>query len=225
MTSMSNGLPSPAPADPPSGVPVPEIAGRIPIPAPPAPAPRRPSPNLGREQILDATLDALRENGYDGATIRNIAKRLGCAVGSIYRYFPDKRTLLQAVTHRLFEPIVRQIEAGASIDATATAYTAAAEREPEMYRLMFWLSSVGQPAAVLPPVVEQILDGWANRLADRRRAERFWSQLHGCLMLGRPLNDAAATPARPTSPTPVILQSTPPTPSSTRTAAEDMTLL
>ena len=51
---------------------------------------------LSRGQILDATETCLAELGYDGTTIRAIAKRLDCAVGTIYRYFRDKRSLLTA---------------------------------------------------------------------------------------------------------------------------------
>jgi len=139
---------------------------------------------LSRAQILHATAICLAESGYDGTTIRRIAKQLNCAVGSIYRYFDDKRSLLDAVTQARFEPVAQVAEV--STERSAALYAHAAADEPQQYRLMFWLASVGKPGGVpgVPPVVSQIIDAWAEKMGDRRKAERFWSHLHGRIMLG-----------------------------------------
>ena len=52
------------------------------------------------ERILDAACLEVTERGYDGASTSSIAKRAQIAVGSVYRYFPDKRALMQAVERR-----------------------------------------------------------------------------------------------------------------------------
>jgi AcrR family transcriptional regulator len=52
------------------------------------------------ERILDAACAEVVERGYDAASTSSIAKRAEIAVGSIYRYFPDKRTLVQAIERR-----------------------------------------------------------------------------------------------------------------------------
>lgn len=139
---------------------------------------------LSRAQILHATAICLGEEGYDGTTIRRIAKQLNCAVGSIYRYFDDKRSLLDAVTQARFEPVAQVAEVSA--ERSAALYAHAAADEPQQYRLMFWLASVGQPDGIpgVPAVVKRIIDTWAVQMGDRRKAERFWSQLHGRIMLG-----------------------------------------
>ena len=59
-----------------------------------APTDGRTPTHLSRDQILDATGRCLASRGYDATTIRTIAGVLDCAVGSIYRYFRDKRELL-----------------------------------------------------------------------------------------------------------------------------------
>lgn len=144
--------------------------------------------HLSREQILDATAGCLEELGYDGTTIRRIAKSLDCAVGSIYRYFVDKRALLTAVTQRRFDPVAERIAAGASIGAVADTYLLIASEQPELYRLMFWLSSVGQntsSAAAVPDIVSAIIDSWEQQLGDRSAAETLWSRVHGAAILGR----------------------------------------
>ena len=147
---------------------------------------------LSRAQILHATAMCLAEEGYDGTTIRRIAKQLNCAVGSIYRYFDDKRSLLDAVTQARFEPVAQV--AAVSAERSAALYAHAAADEPQQYRLMFWLASISKqddkPEADqklipgVPPIVSQIIDEWARQMGDRRKAERFWSQLHGRIMLG-----------------------------------------
>ncbi len=149
-----------------------------------APAVKPPAVHLSRAQILHATAICLAECGYDGTTIRRIAKQLGCAVGSIYRYFDDKRSLLDAVTQARFEPVAQVAEVSA--ERSAALYAHAAADEPQQYRLMFWLASVGDhhEAPGVPDVIQKIIAAWAVQMGDRRKAERFWSQLHGRIMLG-----------------------------------------
>jgi AcrR family transcriptional regulator len=163
-----------------------EVKTRRITPKPPKPA----AVQLSRAQILHATAICLAESGYDGTTIRRIAKQLNCAVGSIYRYFDDKRSLLDAVTQARFEPVAQVAEVSA--ERSAALYAHAAADEPQQYRLMFWLASVGQPDGTpgLPPVVSKIIDAWADKMGDRRKAERFWSHLHGRIMLGEVGPDA-----------------------------------
>ncbi len=170
----------------PSGV------SRLVTPAPNQVATPRTPTHLSREQILDATAACLAELGYDGTTIRRIAKQLDCAVGSIYRYFDDKRALLAAVVQRRFQPIIDRITEGAPIDAVADLYAMTAGEQSELYRLMFWLASVGKndkQANTVPPAIREIIDGWAVQIGDKRVAESYWSQLHGAIMLGRRVDD------------------------------------
>lgn len=158
---------------------------------------------LNRTRILDATEACLREFGYDGTTIRRIAGRLDCAVGTLYRHFKDKRALLDGVTQRRFEPVAERVEQGDDLNQTAALYLQTASAEPQQYRLMFWLASVGDhDTPGVPEVVQRILEGWAHQLGDIDRARRNWAQLHGALMLGieinpEHLNTEASNPSLP----------------------------
>lgn len=153
------------------------------VPATPMP---KPPTCLDRSQILDATARVLRERGYDGTTIRTIAKQLNCAVGSIYRYFKDKRSLLDAVCQRRFEAVAEHAELRMPLSRTVLMYARTAAEQPEQYRLMYWLNSVGrrQHGEALPAIVRRIVAGWAETLGDQAAAKRLWAQLHGCIMLG-----------------------------------------
>ena len=108
-----------------------------------ASGPPRRTATLDCDRILDATAHCIDELGYDDTTIRKIAKHLGCAVGSIYRYFTDKRELLSGVTQRRFEPVLVFSTGGGPVDDAEVLYERAALEQPEQYRLMFWLSIVG----------------------------------------------------------------------------------
>lgn len=153
----------------------------------------RQATQLSREQILHATAHCLDQAGYDGTTIRKIAKRLGCAVGSIYRYFSDKRELLDAVVQSRFTPVLDALANGASLQEATDLYIATAVSRPEQYRLMFWLCAVGrapdQPTT-LPEVIHDIIDRWAEHLDGHHHARRHWGTTHGELMLG--LHDSPA---------------------------------
>ncbi|MEO5323055.1 TetR family transcriptional regulator C-terminal domain-containing protein [Mesorhizobium sp. CC13] len=57
---------------------------------------RREGEERRRQDLIEATLDCVAENGLAGATVRAIALRAGVTAGLIRHYFPGKEDLLQA---------------------------------------------------------------------------------------------------------------------------------
>jgi AcrR family transcriptional regulator len=55
---------------------------------------------LTREQILEAAEDVLRRYGPAKATVVDVARVLGVSHGSVYRHFPSKAALRDAVAER-----------------------------------------------------------------------------------------------------------------------------
>jgi AcrR family transcriptional regulator len=55
---------------------------------------------LTSEQILDVTEDVLRRFGLAKATVVDVARALDVSHGSVYRHFPSKASLRQAVAKR-----------------------------------------------------------------------------------------------------------------------------
>ena len=47
-----------------------------------------------RQAIYEAALDAFSENGYAGASLRDIARRVGIEVASLYNHIDSKEELL-----------------------------------------------------------------------------------------------------------------------------------
>lgn len=52
------------------------------------------------ERLAEATIDELRASGYDGLTVRNVAKRAGVAPATAYTYFASKEHLATEVFWR-----------------------------------------------------------------------------------------------------------------------------
>jgi AcrR family transcriptional regulator len=62
----------------------------------PAPLARR-DPESRRRLLLIAATRQFAELGYDGTSVNHVAKEAGVAVGTLFKYFPDKAALLEAV--------------------------------------------------------------------------------------------------------------------------------
>ncbi|MFE9683383.1 TetR family transcriptional regulator [Streptomyces sp. NPDC006285] len=66
-----------------------------------APVQRRSAERLTR--ILDACADLLDEVGYDALSTRAVAQRAGVPIGSVYRFFGNKRAMADALAQRNFD--------------------------------------------------------------------------------------------------------------------------
>jgi AcrR family transcriptional regulator len=59
-----------------------------------------------REALESAALAAFRSQGYEAASIEQIAQAAGVARGTFYLYFPDKLALFDALMDRWHEPVL-----------------------------------------------------------------------------------------------------------------------
>jgi AcrR family transcriptional regulator len=66
-------------------------------------APKRQRGRLRVAAILDAGAAVFAEKGYDAATMTEIAARADTAIGSLYRFFPTKEVLAEALLVRYVE--------------------------------------------------------------------------------------------------------------------------
>jgi AcrR family transcriptional regulator len=81
-----------------------------------APTPRRGRPpSGGREAILSATVDVLRERGAGRLTTREIAARAGVSEGSVFYHFTDRSGLMTAAIENclqlLDDPVAKGVAA------------------------------------------------------------------------------------------------------------------
>src|SRR6202012_3158337 len=130
---------------------------------------------LTPERILEVTEDVLRRFGLAKATVVDVARALDVSHGSVYRHFPSKASLREAVAKRWLErvsaPLGNIVEgsepAPVKLDRWLRAlFTAKQKRyfeDPEMFATYLTLAreackSVGGHKACLTNQMELILD-------------------------------------------------------------------
>src|SRR5215217_2632672 len=74
---------------------------------------------LTPERILEAAEEVLRRYGPAKANVVDVARALGVSHGSVYRHFPSKAALREAVTERWLASISEPLEAAATAKGTA----------------------------------------------------------------------------------------------------------
>ncbi|MGW0735736.1 TetR/AcrR family transcriptional regulator [Streptomyces sp. NPDC002851] len=115
------------------------------------PVQRRSAERLTR--ILDACAALLDEVGYDDLSTRAVADRAGVPIGSVYRFFSNKRALAEALAERNLDRFARRITARIAEvphDDWRTAVDAALDEYLEMKRTVpgFGLIEFGAPDRV-----------------------------------------------------------------------------
>jgi AcrR family transcriptional regulator len=96
-----------------------------------APRPLRADARRNREKILAAAATTFSQGGLD-SQVEDIARRAGVGVGTVYRHFPTKDTLITALVDGHFERLADIVEAalaegGDPWEVFATAIWRAAE--------------------------------------------------------------------------------------------------
>jgi AcrR family transcriptional regulator len=64
--------------------------------------------------LLDAAAAAIDELGYERLTTAMVAERAGASIGTVYRYFPDRIAVLQALATRNLERVMAGITAASA---------------------------------------------------------------------------------------------------------------
>jgi AcrR family transcriptional regulator len=131
---------------------------------------------LTPERILEVTEDVLRRYGLAKATVVDVARALDVSHGSVYRHFPSKASLREAVAKRWLEridgPLRRIAEdtgpAPARLDAwLRTLFAAKRERvcdDPEMFQT--YLTLAREACAAVRCHKDGLIDQIATILSD-----------------------------------------------------------
>ena len=83
------------------------------------------------ENLLDAALSAFDELGYSATPVPAIAGRAAVAVGTVYRYFPGKEELANALYRREKERLAGALFTGLDLDVPAEVAFATIHRWQE----------------------------------------------------------------------------------------------
>ncbi|MDX3240784.1 TetR/AcrR family transcriptional regulator [Streptomyces sp. ME18-1-4] len=146
-----------------------------------APVQRRSAERLTR--ILDACADLLDEVGYDALSTRAVAERAGVPIGSVYRFFGNKRQMADALAQRNLERYSERVtdrlkEAGSGAD-----WRAAMDAVLDEYLAMKRTA----PGFSLVDFGNQIPVGARHAEPNHRVADRLTELLSG--YLGREVDD------------------------------------
>ncbi len=77
------------------------------------------------DEILRTALELVQEGGLDAVRTTELAKRTGAALGALYRFFPSKQAVIQALQERALAELARDLDAAIE-DAAARAKGATA---------------------------------------------------------------------------------------------------
>lgn len=150
-----------------------------------APVQRRSAERLTR--ILDACADLLDEVGYDDLSTRAVAQRAGVPIGSVYRFFGNKRQMADALAQRNLERYTDRVtqrleETGgdggwrAAMDVVLDEYLAMKRTAPGFSLVDFGnqipVGTRSEPNHLVADRLTELLSGYLDREPDEdlRRA-------------------------------------------------------
>ncbi|GHE01906.1 TetR/AcrR family transcriptional regulator [Streptomyces alanosinicus] len=144
-----------------------------------APVQRRSAERLTR--ILDACAELLDEVGYDALSTRAVALRAGVPIGSVYRFFGNKRQMADALAQRNLERYTervterlkqtRQGDWRAAMDAVLDEYLAMKRTAPG-FSLVDFGNQIpvgarhGEPNTRVADRLTKLLSGYLDRTPD-----------------------------------------------------------
>ncbi|MET9764422.1 TetR/AcrR family transcriptional regulator [Streptomyces sp. NPDC006372] len=150
-----------------------------------APVQRRSAERLTR--ILDACADLLDEVGYDALSTRAVAQRAGVPIGSVYRFFGNKRQMVDALGQRNLERYSARVterlaEAGAggwrvAMDAVLDEYLEMKRSAPGFSLVDFGnqipVGSRTEPNHRVADRLTELLSGYLDREPDEELRRVF----------------------------------------------------
>jgi AcrR family transcriptional regulator len=123
---------------------------------------------LTREQILDAAEDVLRRYGPAKANVVDVARALNVSHGSVYRHFPSKAALREAVAERFLESMAAPLEgvtdARAWFETLMATKRSRARQDPELFAT--YVSLAHESGDVVHRHVDHLIDSLAAIVGD-----------------------------------------------------------
>ena len=134
---------------------------------------------VSKEQIIDAAVEVLRDDGFSAINARSVAKKLGCSTQPIYFSFKNMDELKAALTQRAIELHTQRVrdslrahEVSDSRYSYGMSFVKFAAEEKQLFR---WLYLEGkQPGAyqsdiLTQEVIDVIVDEFGYTEDDARR--------------------------------------------------------
>jgi AcrR family transcriptional regulator len=131
---------------------------------------------LTREQILDAAEDVLRRYGPAKANVVDVARALNVSHGSVYRHFPSKAALREAVAERFLDamsaPLADVDDPKAWFDTLIATKRAKAAEDPELFAT--YVALAHESGDVVKRHVDHLVGQLTDLVGDERTARALF---------------------------------------------------
>ncbi|WP_394777086.1 TetR/AcrR family transcriptional regulator [Flavobacterium sp.] len=154
-----------------------------------------------RTNILDAAYAIVKEEGWQGLSMRKIADKIEYTAPIIYEYFSNKDAILQELTGKGFIKLAKELEKAKAkfekpeeqLEAMWMAYWDFAFTDTEMYQVMFGVqmnccsqqcSAQERPYKLFTSVIAEIMKN-SNPSDDviKQKYFTFFSVIHGLIAI------------------------------------------
>lgn len=156
-----------------------------------------PKAKFSKEEIVEAALEIVREEGFDALTSRTLGTKLGSSARPVFTVFRNMEEVQQAVkdaAKTLYREYIQEgLSENPAFKGVGTHYILFAVREPKLFQLLFMTEQKQVPdlANVLPLIdenYEQILlsvqDGYGmSRDYAEKLYRHLWIYTHGIATL------------------------------------------
>ncbi|HWK25549.1 MAG TPA: helix-turn-helix domain-containing protein [Solirubrobacter sp.] len=142
--------------------------------------PLRADARRNRERVLKAAQVAFAERGHD-AQMDDVARRAGVGVGTVYRHFPTKEALVEALATDRFERILaagrEALEAPDPWDGFTGALMAGAELTASDRSFSEIVGELTGPMPVPEPLLKELYDVYGELMRRAQTAGQLRSDL------------------------------------------------
>ena len=111
-------------------------------------------------EIVDAALKLIAEQGIQHLTIRNLSTTIGVTEAALYRHFPGKTEIIQAMVSRFEEDVddIGELRGWTAVEAALVRRTELVLAKPDLARVLF-----AEELFKDSPEIAQILHGMMQR--------------------------------------------------------------
>ncbi|MFA5901930.1 MAG: TetR/AcrR family transcriptional regulator [Hyphomicrobium sp.] len=160
------------------------------------------TPEELRELIIDATTTIIEQDGLEGLSAREIAKRVGYSPGTLYNVFENLDDLLLIIEARLLEELAARLAVtdasgppGDRLRRLVGAYFTFTQERPKLWNLLnehrlpagrevpdWYDEKLDKLLAALEAALAPLLVG-SDPTTRRRHARALWASVHGMTSL------------------------------------------
>lgn len=148
-----------------------------------------PKVKVTKQDIIQATVELVRQNGADAINARSIASSLSCSTQPIFSNFESMEDLQNAVIIAAYQCYVgfieREVKSGnyPQYKAFGMAYVRFAKEEKELFKLLFMRDRTKEEFSSSPDFEESIkmimqANGVSREIAELMHLE-MWTCVHG----------------------------------------------